>query len=177
MSVIKQISVFNGSDWTTGDIGANASNIDITSGILGSSANVQSALTTIGTKIGTTAIPSALGTTITGAINTLGQNPVKLLETPLSSADPISYSCNWSQYRFLYITFGYYNNIYDSKFISVDYFSSTTNQTKVYLYSISESTRQLYNSASLYKNNNNSVYIISNNPTILNFYIRIYGIK
>ena len=71
MSVIKQISVFNGSDWNTGDIGADASNIDISSSILGSSTNVQSALTTIGNKIGTTAIPSGLGTTITGAINTL----------------------------------------------------------------------------------------------------------
>lgn len=71
MSVIKQISVFNGSNWSTGDIGADASNIDISSAILGSSTNVQSALTTIGNKIGTTAIPSALGTTITGAINTL----------------------------------------------------------------------------------------------------------
>lgn len=74
MSVIKQISVFNGSDWNTGDIGADASNIDISSAILGSSTNVQSALTTIGNKIGTTAIPSALGTTITGAINTLNTN-------------------------------------------------------------------------------------------------------
>ena len=71
MSVIKQISVFNGSDWNTGDIGADASNIDISSSILGSSTNVQSALTTIGNKIGTTAIPSGLGTTLTGAINTL----------------------------------------------------------------------------------------------------------
>lgn len=74
MSVIKQISVFNGNDWSTGDIGADASNIDISSAILGSSTNVQSALTTIGNKIGTTAIPSALGTTITGAINTLNTN-------------------------------------------------------------------------------------------------------
>ena len=71
MSVIKQISVFNGSDWSTGDIGADASNIDISSAILGSGTNVQSALTTIGNEIGTTAIPSELGTTITGAINTL----------------------------------------------------------------------------------------------------------
>ena len=74
MSVIKQISVFNGSDWNTGDIGADASNIDISNAILGSGTNVQSALTTIGNKIGTTAIPSALGTTITGAINTLNNN-------------------------------------------------------------------------------------------------------
>lgn len=74
MSVIKQISVFDGSNWNTGDIGADASNIDISSAILGSNTNVQSALTTIGNKIGTTAIPSRLGTTITGAINTLNTN-------------------------------------------------------------------------------------------------------
>ena len=74
MSVIKQISVFDGNSWNTGDIGADASNIDINSAILGSGTNVQSALTTIGNKIGTAAIPSGLGTTITGAINTLNTN-------------------------------------------------------------------------------------------------------
>lgn len=81
MSVIKQISVFDGNNWSTGDIGADASNIDISSAILGSSTNVQSALTTIGNKIGTTAIPSGLGTTITGAINTLNTKLDPLYKT------------------------------------------------------------------------------------------------
>ena len=79
MSVIKQISVFNGNSWNTGNIGADASNIDISSAILGSGTNVQSALTTIGNKIGTTAIPSGLGTTITGAINTLNNNSLSFI--------------------------------------------------------------------------------------------------
>lgn len=43
MGVIKQISIYNGNDWVTDDIGVNASNVDLSSNIYGAN-NVQGVL-------------------------------------------------------------------------------------------------------------------------------------
>lgn len=55
MSVIKQIATYNGSAWTTDDIGANASNVSLSTNVAGQS-NVQSALSKI---VGTSALTAS----------------------------------------------------------------------------------------------------------------------
>ncbi len=71
MSIIKQLATYDGSAWTTDDIGANASNISLTTNVAGQT-NVQSALSKI---VGTSAL-TADRAVITGTGGVLSTSTV-----------------------------------------------------------------------------------------------------
>ena len=71
MSIIKQLATYDGSTWTTDDIGANASNVSLTTNVAGQT-NVQSALSKI---VGTSAL-TADRAVITGTGGVLSTSTV-----------------------------------------------------------------------------------------------------
>lgn len=71
MSIIKQLATYDGSAWTTDDIGANASNVSLTTNVAGQT-NVQSALSKI---VGTSAL-TADRAVITGTGGVLSTSTV-----------------------------------------------------------------------------------------------------
>ena len=107
----------------------------------------------------------------TGTIKHSGS--VQLLNaTNISSTEATSYPCNWSNYDLLIICGCYYGNACETIVVPKGYFSGTNSAQRVKINNDAYSRK--YN---VYKNDNNSVYILADQSETAAYGIRIYGVK
>lgn len=172
--------------YNTGDIQAGDSPVDMPlyrvniSGInISSVTQVASAVRTqaeTDALLGNTSISGIGGGTLTGAVSALNSNAITLVDTEYpNTTDARSYSCNWKEYRYLIMTIGNFGNVYDAKVIPTSYFNTTSTGTRIFLTMMTK-TAGIVNTAEVYKNGNNAVYVTFSVASTLHRVV-IYGVK
>jgi len=73
------------------------------------------------------------------------------------------------------MTIGNYGNVYDAKVIPTSYFNTTTTGTRIILTMMTK-TAGIVNTAEIYKNGNNAVYVTFSVASTIHRVI-IYGVK
>ena len=90
----------------------------------------------------------------------------------ISSAEATSYTCNWSNYDLLIICACFYGNINETIVVPNAYFRTTASSQRVRINNSWYSRKY-----DVYKNGDDSVYILAEQSETDAYGIRIYGVK